>query len=280
MAFTSGQELTKADEGDWYLHIYAEDSLKNHVNLSSERFRVNVDPRIYISATVGDSATPYKDEEWVNQPVHVTIQAEDLHMQDMHIKITHNGNEEIWTAAADDQFTFKRTFSNSGIYRLEIHATDASGLTNKAIYIVKISMDGLQLEVSLKQTDDTVLSDLWTNQPSVTASVYANNLQGASVTKVVYSLDNGLTWMPYGDTLIFTSEGIYDFLVHAEDEGGNIQTNQLQFGIDQTKPNIHFEPNGITHSGARYISSKVTVVDDLSGVAGICIFALKIMQGI
>lgn len=265
-AFASGQELTRTDDGQWYLHVHAKDSDGNDTARSSQLFRVvNLPPEIHLSATIGAAGTPYTEGEWAGQPVHVNIRADDVNMKEMHIKIRNGDDEEDWMAAPADGYVFQRTFAGNGIYQLAITATDEANQTTKESYTIKISLDGLQLDVTLKQADGTELHGQWTNQSSVTASVYAYNVQGARVTEVVYSLDAGITWAPYAGPLIFTDEGAHELRVRAKDEAGHTLTEQLLIGIDRTAPSIHFAPDG-SADGLRNVSSEVTATDGLSGI--------------
>ncbi|MFD0961580.1 leucine-rich repeat protein [Paenibacillus chungangensis] len=270
-SFSSGQELSKTDVGEWYLHIYAKDFANQEVYRSSKVFRVvDFHPVIHVSTTVGDAGTPYYEGEWINQQVRMTIRAEDMNMQELRIKLNHDGDEDEFIVGSEDDYAFERTFTESGIYQLEITATDEAGQTSIETYTIKISLDELRLDVELEQADGAnYASGDWTQQ-GVTASVYARHAQGLTVTSSVYSLDEGESWHPFSDNRIqldFSEEGSHSISLKAQDEAGNQVEEDLVINIDKTAPLIELTPNGNDPGVPQEkVATMVTVTDADSGV--------------
>ena len=134
---------------------------------------------------------------------------------------------------------------------------------------VKISKSGLLLKPSLVYADDPLeahVSGEWTSR-SVTASVYAASRHGVTVTSVTYSLDGGVTWLPYMDEakISFHEEGEHTMDFQAQDDAGNVMSYHADIRIDRSGPMFTIE----SHDFAKTVSSvlaKVKVEDSGSGV--------------
>ncbi len=151
---------------------------------------------------------------------------------------------------------------------IQAQAIDELGDTSDiAEETVKISRSGLMVEPKLTYADDDqeeYISGAWTNR-SVTADVYAGHTQGLTVTSVVYSLDEGVIWVPYTEPLTISEEGDHPLWVKAKDEADNEIVEKLRIRVDRTEPAIQVAPDG-SESASPNISTRVTVTDDGSGV--------------
>lgn len=264
-SFTNGATLSHTgDDGDWYLHIRAQDHVGNMVNKSSLRFRLdNTAPSINITMTQ-ENTQAYANDSWTSQTVQVKANATDERQDGKGSSgvttfeiSTDNGNS--WTSYNIEEEA-SLTFTDSGVYHLHIKAIDRAGNETLEQRIVKISKDGLMMDVTLEQADNTpYMSGFWTKQ-NVLARASAHHDLGIAISSINYSIDKGVTWIPYTTPLTFSTEGIHSLWFQVEDEAGNELTEQLSIQIDRTEPEIQFTPNG-NGTLARTASTKVTVSD-------------------
>lgn len=268
LPFAKVGEISMTDDGKWHLHIYVKDGRGDEWYAHSGLFLVDyTPPTLEIHMKRGEQEKDYVDGTWTNEPVGVSIQATDTFMQQMQVKIEHDGTEEEIPVDASDNYSFERLFTENGIYRLEITAADESGKTSVEQRTIKISKDGLHLESALKHADDSAYTSGEWSKESVTASVYVYHTHGVAITSSVYSLDEGASWFQYSTPLTFTEEGSHALWFKAEDEAGNEMLEQLSVRIDKTSPEIQLNPNGSdAASSQEEVYSIITVTDSISGV--------------
>jgi len=213
---------------------------------------------------------------WTNAAeVNVIIEqeSEDVRLnevQTIRVKV----GDTAWQDYAYSDLPIALKVTAEGTTLIQAQAIDELGDTSDiAERTVKIDRSGLTVESRLTYADDDqeeYVSGTWTNR-SVTADVYAGHTRGLTVTSVVYSLDEGATWVPYTEPLTISEEGDHPLWVKAQDEADNEIGEKLHVRIDRTAPSIQFAPDGSV-SASPNVSSQVTVTDDGSGVDGASLY--------
>jgi alpha-tubulin suppressor-like RCC1 family protein len=253
-SFTSGMNLTKAGaDGDWYLHIQANDNLDNTVNTVSNPFLLdNTGPLVDITMTKADTSS-YTDNTWTNQNITVSAVASDPSSV---TSITYS----LDSGATWSGYTAPFVLQNDSIHALSFKAVDSPGNETVVQRTVKISKSGLMLTPTLTKADgNAYTSGAWTNG-SVTASVYAE--AGASeISALTYVLD-GDTAQAYANQtpVLFDQEGAHTITFQVTDTAGNSITAPLSVNIDLTAPSVSFSANG-SEAWANAASTSVTVTD-------------------
>ncbi|MBO8173204.1 MAG: S-layer homology domain-containing protein [Bacillaceae bacterium] len=264
-SFASGDTLSiNGVDGDWYLHVKAQDEVGNTVNIATNRFRLDNSSPVVTIEFQKDDGSLYTSGDWTNQNVTANVYAEDDYSGIQTIEISTDDGLS-W-----NPYGVPLSFASEGTYTLQARAVDNVGLTSSVVSkTVNINRSGLILEVPLTFADDgtAYTSGEWTKR-SVTASVYAyHTTPGVSVTSISYSLDGGTTWSEYHTPLSFTAEGTHTLDVKANDSAGNeIRLTPAQkIRIDRTAPIVVIDNNG-SESFAHSASTIVTVSDNESGV--------------
>ncbi|MGU3471311.1 S-layer homology domain-containing protein, partial [Paenibacillus sp. D51F] len=264
--FTNGSVLTKDGvNGDWYLHIQAQDTAGNTVNSVSNRFRLDhTGPSMNITMTTAGTK-PYLDNTWTNQNVTVSAVVPDV------------SNGALITYSLDggatwSGYTAPIVLDNDGVYPLLFKAVDSAGNETVEQRTVKISTSGLRLTPTLTKADGSVYtSGVWTNG-SVSVSVFAEaGLSGISA--LTYSLDGGSAQAYTNRTPIpFAHEGTHPITFNVTDTAGNTLSALLAVNIDLTAPSVSLSANG-SETWANAASTSVTVTD--SGGSGIDVSTLQ-----
>lgn len=260
--FNSGDTLAKNDaDGDWYLHVRASGNIDGVLNEHSRFFRLDRTPPELDVTMLLEDHSPYMNGAWSNQSVTVSVYGNDALSGMDAMQLSRDGGHS-WQDYTPGS---KLVIEESGAYHLQFLASDKAGNTHTELRTVNISKSGLMLTSAFKHMDDTpYASGDWTRD-SVVASVYANNMHGATVTSVTYSWDEGVTWEPYNAPLLLDAEGQFPLWFQAEDATGTRMTEKTVILIDRTAPTVHFAPNG-KRSSSRVASSAVTISDADSGV--------------
>lgn len=216
-------------------------------------------PEIEVTMMHGDKE--YINNSWTNQPVKISVEATDEQSDISSLQIFID-QEEVDKV---DGVTHEFSLDQSGIYEVSIKAIDEAGNEKVKERIIKISKDGLILELSLQQSDGTSYGSTDWTKYDVTASMKAENIDGANVTKQ-YSLDEGKVWKEYTDTITF-SEGVHELWFQAEDEAGNQALEKIMINIDQTAPELTLTGDNplIVEVGSTYDEPGATAEDDLEG---------------
>ncbi|MBD2862465.1 OmpL47-type beta-barrel domain-containing protein [Paenibacillus oceani] len=256
--FANGGALSKnGADGDWYLHIKAQDAAGNTANVVSGRFRLdNTAPAINISMTNADFST-YSDNTWSNQEVTIRVTATDANSVVSNVYSMNGGT--TWIA-----YTVPITLQE-GVHSLTFKAVDAAG--NEAVLhrTVKISTSGLMLTPTMTTSGGSPYTSGEWSGTSVTVSVYAQaGLSG--IASLTYTLDGGASQNYVNqDPLTLTQEGQHTMVFQVVDTAGNTFTATLAVNMDLTAPTVSFGTNG-NESLSQSASTMVTVTDAGSGV--------------
>jgi hypothetical protein len=88
----------------------------------------------------------------------------------------------------------------------------------------------------------------------------------SGVTKTVYSLDDGNTWLTYQNALVFNEDGVHTISFRSIDMMGNEdQPQTATFSIDQTAPAVQISGGG-TYTVDQTVTVTCTATDAVSGV--------------
>lgn len=89
---------------------------------------------------------------------------------------------------------------------------------------------------SIEPASPSGLNNWYISDVTLTLSA-TDNLGGSGVDKTQYSLDNGSTWFPYNQHVVFSSDGQFNILYRSIDIVGNEeQEKSISFKIDKTPP--------------------------------------------
>ncbi|WP_181592949.1 S-layer homology domain-containing protein [Paenibacillus sp. YN15] len=253
----------EAGDGLWYLHVRAEDGAGHPVFARSQAFRLdNTAPDLEAVGTQEDG-TAYAPGGWTSRTVSWAVYARDEGSGLDRIDVSLDGGEN-WREYAPGE---ELGLTDSGVHTLLFRAADQAGNLAEEAYVTRISKEGLQVAAGFSKDDGTVyVSGTWSNRP-VTASVYAVNVNGPTVTSVTYSLDQGQVWLPYEGPIVIGQEGIHKLWFQAEDEAGNRMLEKSEVRLDLTAPEVEFAPDG-REEALEGAAAVITVRDEGSGADG------------
>jgi len=259
-AFASGDTLSLNEtDGEWYLHVRAQDRVGNTANEATARFRLdNTPPSVEVTMTKADQSA-YPDDTWTNQHVAVSANVSD-ERGIASLEYSRDGGA-TWNSYVSGE---EIELQDDGVHVISFAAVDVAGNPTSEQRTVKISRSGLTLTPTLLREDNSIYSSgTWTNI-SVTANVYAE--AGTSgIHSLNYSLNGGAS-LPYADgtPIVFDQEGAHTILFEVADTAGNTLDATLAVHIDRTGPSVSFGTNG-NENWTSSASTTVTVDDGLSG---------------
>ncbi|MDO8668146.1 MAG: hypothetical protein Q7K35_03535 [bacterium] len=97
-----------------------------------------------------------------------------------------------------------------------------------------------ETQIEISGSGGTVESGGYYISTTTVALIAADNQGGSGILKTEYSLDNGLTWLNYGDPIIFNGDGEYSVLFKSTDRAGNTEEEKAQaLKIDMAAPIIN-----------------------------------------
>ncbi|WP_409344949.1 S-layer homology domain-containing protein [Paenibacillus sp. MBLB4367] len=259
-SFANGDTLTKSGtDGDWYLHIRAQDKTGNTANARSNRFRLdNTAPTVNIAMTTGDGNV-YSDNTWTNQNVAVSVSTSDSS------SVTPSLTYSLDGGATWNHYASTIELQSDSVYSLSFKASDQAGNETVEQCTVKINKSGLKLTPTLVKADgNAYTSGSWTNQ-NVTLSVYAE--AGASgIASLTYVLNGGAAQAyASGTPITFDQAGAHAITFQVTDMAGNTLSASLAVNIDKTSPSVTFGTNG-SETWTNSAQSTVMVTDSGNGV--------------
>ncbi|MGG1518078.1 S-layer homology domain-containing protein [Paenibacillus oryzisoli] len=252
-------ELAGAD-GIWYLHVRAEDAAGLRYHKRSQPFRLDNTPPDLTVDTLLDNGEVYGGE-WTAHTVVASVYATDGASGLTSIQVSEDGGESWLTLDNEGIFPLEE----SGYYPLLFRASDELGNMTEVRRTVRISKSGLKLTASLTADNGSAyVPGEWSRLP-VTASVYAENRFGSTVTSVTYVIDGQDIWHTYETPLLIAREGISTLWFRVEDETGEWLAEPFEIRLDMISPIIEFQPDGAEAEGTT-ASTRILVRDDGSGV--------------
>lgn len=266
-SFSSDDTLSLDEvDGDWYLHIRAQDRAGNSASVASNRFRLDQTPPTIEVTMNKANGSAYINDTWSNQ--HVTVNAVAIDDSVISSFSYSRDNGATWSNYTSGT---NMTLTDEGVHTFIFRAVNTVGLSSQATHIVKINTNGLMLTPRLLHQDNSVYtSGAWTNK-SVTVSVYAE--AGVSgIDSLTYSL-NGQPAQPYSNEMpiVFDQEGEHTVFFEVADRAGNRLDQELNVNLDESAPSIRFGTDG-SEAWAAEASTTVTVSDDRSGVEDAALF--------
>jgi len=256
--FDSGDSLSLTGvDGDWYLHVRAEDDNGEPYYARSSRFRLdNAAPVLDVAMSAGSDV--YPDASWTNRPVTVSASVYDG-----------GSGVRSLSYSADSGLSWlpysqPLTLEENGVHRIRFKAADFAGNEATASRTANISGDGrLTLNAVLESNGMPYASGEWTRF-GVTASAMAASEDGAPAS-AFYSLDEGANWAPLAtEPVSFLADGTHPLWFKASDDAGNELIDKLAIRIDTAPPTVAFDPNG-NPTVSSSASVRVDVSDALSG---------------
>ncbi|MDF2935030.1 MAG: hypothetical protein K0Q90_403 [Paenibacillaceae bacterium] len=219
---------TPGASGSWYLHLRAEDAAGQPVYGHSRPFLLdNEAPALEVSMQTEDGVL-YTPGTWTSRGVTVSVYGADRHSGLAAFWVSRDGGAQWTDVTAGPQLVLEE----EGIHSLRFKAADLAGNEGFAEHAVKISKSGLQLSLTLQGADGgAYASGSWSRQ-TVTAEVYAANIQGPAVTLLDYSPDGESAWQPYGAPLVYSQDGEYGLWLRVEDELDHRLTEHAVIRID------------------------------------------------
>lgn len=266
----SKQFAYTGSDGEWYLHIWAEDHAGNTMEATSASFLIDGTPP-ELSVTMkneDDNSYPESTTDgWSNQSVTLTAAATDEISASVPIQYTLDGGK-TW-----GNYSGEITLEVDGIYTVGFQAQDTAGNTTIVNRTVKIAKKSLKMTLTLTNnaTGTAYTSGEWVDT-GVSVKAIAETTTGSALT-YTYSLKIGnvevMTDEPYypdSTNVGFIEDGMNsgDFTVS---DGANTLNVPYAINIDKKSPTVSFSPNG-NATAAKAVSVTVNVEDvGGSGVA-------------
>ncbi|QHT63000.1 hypothetical protein GXP70_25560 [Paenibacillus lycopersici] len=266
----SKQFAYTGSDGEWYLHIRAEDHAGNTMEATSASFLIDGTPP-ELSVTMkneDDNSYPESTTDgWSNQSVTLTAAATDEISASVPIQYTLDGGK-TW-----GNYSGEITLEVDGIYTVGFQAQDTAGNTTIVNRTVKIAKRSLKMTLTLTNnaTGTAYTSGEWVDT-GVSVKAIAETTTGSALT-YTYSLKIGnvevMTDEPYypdSTNVGFIEDGMNsgDFTVS---DGANTLNVPYAINIDKKSPTVSFSPNG-NATAAKAVSVTVNVEDvGGSGVA-------------
>ena len=111
--------------------------------------------------------------------------------------------------------------------------------------------------------------DHYNNQDVSLTFSAEDNMNGSSVSKTEYRLNNGM-WSVVQDTVTVSDEGKNTVKFRSTDKANNIENTQsIQIWIDKTAPQVTYEGSLTFYQTDTTVSLAVTASDNLSGVTAV-----------
>ncbi len=253
---------TPNSTGNYFLHVRATDKVGNSKNLTSGEFRIdNNKPSIEILPS---------QKTWSNEisPKVIVIDNESgVDASNLHY---------IWSKGTDkpedknqDWVNFingeKITLDKDGKWYLHIRASDKAG------NVVYIHSRVFQRDTMAPSKPMIILSEItgkndWYNKlPNFTIKLGKDEGAGSGVSHVLYRV-NGGKWKTYNDPVNIRETGLMVIEAKTVDRAGNAsEVSKSTLKIDTEGPIIRLSENG-NDSTAESVSTKVTILDNMSGV--------------
>ncbi len=245
---TTSRSFSYTDEAEYTVKVYSVDMASNTSETRTVQFRIDkTAPDISIGG-IGDGGTSAN-------PVTVSLNMQELYWRDatgtvnIYFKSGEGFGEELVEEIAytptGRSSAISRTFSESGIYRIEFNAQDSAGHTATAGSSFTIDTEApvvtLEGVSNYDVTDESV-----TISSTITDKFYASKRVTISGTvtdetgKVTpLNIDNySATANPTTINETFTEDGIYDLTITCVDVAGNTDTKTVHFTIDKSDPVI------------------------------------------
>ncbi|WP_167859496.1 S-layer homology domain-containing protein [Paenibacillus cymbidii] len=279
-SFANGATLTKSDaDGEWYLHIRAEDMAGNVANLRSNRFRLdNTGPLISIEMTKPDSSL-YTDNSWTNRTITVSADASDTNSV---TTVTYS----LDGGAAWNSYTAPIVLHNGGTYPFVVKAVDQTG--NESVHNRTVNIDKTAPVMTLVGPSSLRLTagGGYTEDGATATDAGGSGVNGPiAVTGTVYTSAPGTYVLRYnvsdlaGNAAAEVTRTVFVDPADspaASPSGGNVTTpavmkpfidqNGIKMdpsAIDTAKPSVTLEVT--PKDGVAYISIPAAVLSDLEG---------------
>ncbi|WP_257215860.1 Ig-like domain-containing protein [Fredinandcohnia onubensis] len=236
-------EHTFTGDGVYVVKLKSTDEAGNISAEKEIRFTIDkIKPEIVVT-NIGEDGRYNDDRE-------VTITVTDLNMGESNTTVKYNGESyEIDPLVLEGKMaTTKHTFTEEGVYELQVVSTDKAG--NDTTKYIKFTVDktGPAIKYSIK--DGTYFNDEKVNL-TVTVDDYTPFVPEITVKngdKTIEIPTDGwikkMIWLITQElTVELEDEGVYSAQVKAKDYFGAESTKDLGFTIDRTSPEIQISGN-------------------------------------
>ncbi|WP_453997486.1 Ig-like domain-containing protein [Bacillus nitroreducens] len=224
---------TFTDDGVYEVKLKSTDEAGNTSAVKQVRFTIDkIAPEIVVT-NIGENGRYNDDRD-------VTITITDLNMGESSATVKYNGKPYDMDPLVleDGKATTKHTFTEEGVYELEVVSTDKAGNESSKYYKFTVDKTGPSIKYSIEDgtyfndnnVDLTVTVDDYTPFiPEIT--VNGEEITESWIQEVIWFFTQKLT-------ISFEEEDVYSVQVKAKDYFGAESTKDLEFTIDRTAPDI------------------------------------------
>ncbi|OXM85706.1 OmpL47-type beta-barrel domain-containing protein [Paenibacillus rigui] len=186
----------------------------------------------------------YTSDTWVNQPVTISLEANDENSSKAPLKPDQQYSLDGGTTW--NPYSAAVTVTE-GVYSVKVQAADAAGNATGSSFILKVDQTAPSLTVTMTAGGQPYNGGTWTAQDVTIQAAAADSLSGLSLLQ--YKLADGMNWNDYTGAITVTTEGAHAVQFQALDLVGNTASAKVDINISKSVPTIvlGLVPNTVTN---------------------------------